>query len=231
MPKTIKQLAQDMNCSYEAVRQQVNRYRRELAGHISYLAQGQTLDDYACEFLRSKRKESPISVVNIDRNERMKELEDELRAAKDVIIRLQGEQNRRLEAENTEIKRLIAENAQQRERLTLIAENTQKAVQEAVETTRKAVEEEKDREIAQIRQEAAEDLAVAQKEKDILQNDYDQAAEALEQMRGEATQRLQEAEAAEEREHQALQKLAEKEKALQDLENRSRWQRFLDVFK
>ena len=221
MPKTIKQLAQDMNCSYEAVRQQVNRYRRELAGHISYLAQGQTLDDYACEFLRSKRKESPISVVNIDRNERMKDLEDELRAAKDVIIRLQGEQNRRLEAENTEIKRLIAENAQQRERLTLIAENTQKAVQEAVETTRKAVEEEKDREIAQIHQEASEVARRAAENEKILEGFIQDAKNELAAVQEDAQTKLSEKDAI----------IQEQEKKIQELENRSRWQRFLDVFK
>lgn len=193
MPKTIKELAQDMNCSYEAVRQQVKRYRRELSGHISYIGPAQTLDDYACDFLQQKRKESPISIVNVNRNDRMRELEDDLRAAKDTIILLQGEQNKRLEEENSEIKRLIAENAQQRERLALIEEHTQKAVQEATDALRATMDELRDQEVAKVREEAQ------------------RAAEDAERL------------------HQ--QELAVRDEKIKELESRSRWKRFLDVFK
>ena len=55
-------------------------------------------------------------------------------------------------------------------------------------------------------------LQASQEEKAALQRDYDQAAQALEQMREEAAQRLQEAEAAEERELQARREATEAQK-------------------
>ena len=69
MPKTIRELAKELNCSYEAVRKQTKRYAKELKEHIYTQHKTQYLDDYACDFIRSKRTESPVVYSRMEQDE------------------------------------------------------------------------------------------------------------------------------------------------------------------
>ena len=83
--KTIKELAKELDCSYEAVRQHVKRYQTQLSDHISYIGKSQYLDEWACNFIKSKRVESPITIQTVERHERIAELEQE---NKNLLIKI-----------------------------------------------------------------------------------------------------------------------------------------------
>lgn len=131
--KTIKELAQELDCSYEAVRQHVKRYQRQLSDHISYIGKSQYLDEWACDFIKSKRVESPITVRTVERNERITELENEnklllqqLAVVQNEMLKLKDEKHA-LELENARIALLEADN-----------EAKDKKVEEAVKTAEDA---------------------------------------------------------------------------------------------
>ena len=109
MAKTLKVLAKELNCSYEAVRKQVKRYRKELEDHIHTEHKTQYLDDYACDFLRSKRQESPVVVSRIEYDEAVELLKEKYTAALEEINRLKDEKHA-LELENARIALLEAQN-------------------------------------------------------------------------------------------------------------------------
>lgn len=75
---TIKEYANKKNVSYEAVRKQIQKYKdNELKKHIIKQNKTQYLDEYAVEFLDNRRRESPIMVVQMDKDEELKRLEVE----------------------------------------------------------------------------------------------------------------------------------------------------------
>lgn len=158
---SLKDYAAQKNISYEAVRQQVVRYKDELAGHVIRDGRQQFLDEEAVAFLDAKRQKNPVAIIQMDKDEQIEDLEDQ-------------------------VKKLLVKTAAQADRISELAEwKAENALLIAgAEQSRLA-------------------LQASQEEKAALQRDYDQAAQALEQMREEAAQRLQEAEAAEERELQA----------------------------
>lgn len=210
---TLKDYAKQHNVTYEAIRSQVNRYREQLGDHIIQEGRQQFLDDYAVAFLDDRRQKNPVVVYQQEKDEQIEQLEKEnkillakLATRNEQVLDLMQykltseEQKRALEDAKTAQERRERELDEREGQMT---QEISEAVQRASEGVRKAVEEEKDREIAQVRQKAAAELTAA--------ND------ALEQMREEAFQRLQEAEAAEERELQA-QKEAEQLRA--ELEDR-----------
>ena len=86
---TIKQLADDQHVSYEAIRKQLVRYRKELEGHIIRRKQQKLLDDYAVDFLKKRRRQSPIVVINQERTAVIDDLQAQLEQATREIISLQ----------------------------------------------------------------------------------------------------------------------------------------------
>lgn len=140
---SLKDYAKQNNISYEAVRQQVVRYKNDLAEHIIRDGRQQFLDDEAVAFLDSKRQKNPVAIIQIEKDERIEALQKELDAAKNMIIGLQEERDKlksekyTLELENAKIARLEADNEAQRGK---IAEAEQKAV-EANSEAYKAKEE------------------------------------------------------------------------------------------
>lgn len=74
---TLKEYASSKGCSYEAVRKQVNRYKKELDGHISKVGRTQYLDEDAVIFLDSKRASNPIIVLENGKDEEIKRLNEE----------------------------------------------------------------------------------------------------------------------------------------------------------
>ena len=107
---TIQELAREQNVTYEAIRKSVARYKDELEGHTIKKNRKIYLDDEGADFLRSKRRESPL--VIIDQNEK-----DELRAAREEADMLRAAllesqqkviqlQERLLSARDAEVKAL-----------------------------------------------------------------------------------------------------------------------------
>lgn len=89
MVLSLKDYARDKGISYEAVRQQVNRYKPELSGHIQKKGRTQFLDDEAIAFLDSKRQENPIILIQADKDEEIQRLQDENKALLVKIAELQ----------------------------------------------------------------------------------------------------------------------------------------------
>lgn len=94
---TIKEYAREHDVSYEAVRKQVERYKKELDKHIVKKNRTQYLDDVAVSFLNERRAEKQIIIadsgtVELEQlrieNERLKVEQDLL---KNQIINLQNE--------------------------------------------------------------------------------------------------------------------------------------------
>lgn len=221
---TFKEYAKQNHITYEAVRSQVNRYRDQLGEHIIQDGRQQFLDDYAVAFLDERRQKNPVVVYQQSKDEAIEELRKELEgayktiAAQAVMITdLQQfkiatmESRQALEDEKTAQERRERELDEREGQMAL---QISEAAQKASEDARKAVEEEKNSEIAKIRQEAAAEIAAAENEKKILEGFIQDAKEEIEAVQEEAKM-----------------KLAEKDKRIQELENRSRWQRFLDVFR
>lgn len=86
---SIKDYAKARKISYEAARQQVKRYAEELDGHIAKQNRTQYLDDYAVELLDDHRQQSPIVIVNQDRDEEIERLRVENKALLQQIAALQ----------------------------------------------------------------------------------------------------------------------------------------------
>lgn len=115
---TIKQYAKDKNVTYEAVRQQVVRYKKELDGHVFKEKRTQYLDDYAIEFLDNKRAENPVVILESGKDEEIErlskenkllllkitELQDMLLREKDNVKMLQQEKIELLEEKNKKKK-------------------------------------------------------------------------------------------------------------------------------
>lgn len=102
---TLKQFAHAEGISYEAVRKQVVKYADALDGHVVKQDRTQYLDEYAVEFLKDRRKESPIILQNVDQKEEIDQLTREIEtlrgrllSAQEKIISLQEESRPLLEA-------------------------------------------------------------------------------------------------------------------------------------
>jgi len=104
--RSIKQFAEEQNVSYEAIRRQIVKYSDELKDHIVRKNRTQYLDEWAINFLKEKRKESPIVLMNMDQNEEIEELKaqvdllkSKLLVAQDQIISLQDETKKAIESQ------------------------------------------------------------------------------------------------------------------------------------
>lgn len=120
---TIKDYAKEKNVSYEAVRKQISRYKNELNDHIVKKNRTQYLDDYAISFLNDRRKENAISIINTERTEYIKELENDNRRLYKKIELLQEQL---LEAQKMTSKTILLEsnvNTLQKENDTLKTQN------------------------------------------------------------------------------------------------------------
>ena len=74
---SIRDYAKMNNVSYEAIRQQVKRYEDELSGHIIKQNRTQYLDDAAVDILDQHRKENPVVVMEVGKDEEIKRLQEE----------------------------------------------------------------------------------------------------------------------------------------------------------
>jgi membrane protein involved in colicin uptake len=74
---SIKDYARRNNVTYEAVRKQIVRYQSDLEGHITKVNRTQYLDNEAVAFLDTKRSESPIIIVEQNKDAEIDHLKQE----------------------------------------------------------------------------------------------------------------------------------------------------------
>lgn len=161
---SLKQFADDQGISYEAVRRQVNRYSDQLSGHIikqSRVKGGQLLDQWAVDFLKERRRASPIVFQTIDQGEQIGELTAQVDSLK---AQLMSAQNKLLEAQERIIK--LQDEAKQ----MLVDHASYTALLEDNEAKTKMLQEAEEQ-LQQIQKEREEDLLAI---KD-LQDQRDQA--------------------------------------------------------
>lgn len=143
---TLRDYAKQNNISYEAVRKQVVRYKKELEGHLIKDGRQQFLDEEAVAFLDAKRQKNPVAIIQMDKDETIEELKAQLDLAKNKIIDLQEQRDklkdekRNLELENAKIVLLEAENGKKDEILEEERKTRQTAEMELTEA-RKKIEE------------------------------------------------------------------------------------------
>lgn len=75
---SLKDYAVQNNISYEAVRQQVVRYKNDLAGHVIRDGRQQLLDEEAVAFLDAKRQKNPVAIIQMDKDEQIEALEEQV---------------------------------------------------------------------------------------------------------------------------------------------------------
>lgn len=111
---SIKEYASSKNVSYEAVRKQINRYKKELTNHIQKVGRTQYLDDFAVDFLNEKRQSNPVVILEASKEEELEqlrlenkslllkvaELQEQLLKEKDSVKTLQEEKIALLEEKN-----------------------------------------------------------------------------------------------------------------------------------
>ena len=114
---TIREFADAQGISYEAVRKQVVRYSDELSGHVIRKNRTQYLDETAVEFLKERRRESPIVLQTIDQADEISRLQDQMEALKAQLV---SAQNKLLESQ---------------ERIISLQEDVQKAIEDRVKYT------------------------------------------------------------------------------------------------
>lgn len=88
--ETIKQYAVRHQVSYEAIRKQVERYQKDLEGHIFQKGKAKYLDDDAVAFLDARRRDSPVIVYEQERKEIEKALQEEVDRLRLYAIELQN---------------------------------------------------------------------------------------------------------------------------------------------
>ena len=136
---TIKQFADSQGITYEAVRRQTVRYAEELSGHVIRKGRTQYLDEKAVEFLKERRRESPIVLQTIDQGEEIGRLQEQLESLR---TQLMSAQNKLLESQERIIS--LQEEAQKaledRARYTALLEDNEakeKKLQETEEELRR----------------------------------------------------------------------------------------------
>lgn len=88
---SLKDYAAEKGISYEAVRQQVVRYKEELDPHIIRDGRQQFLDEEAVAFLDAKRQKNPVAIIQQDKNEQIEALEEQV---KQLLIKTASQADR-----------------------------------------------------------------------------------------------------------------------------------------
>lgn len=99
--KTLKEYANENHITYEAVRQQVKRYEKELINHIKKIKRTKYLDEFAIEFLDKKRVDNPVIIMEYSKDDEIKRLVGENKALLLKVASLQEQLI--LEKENVQL--------------------------------------------------------------------------------------------------------------------------------
>lgn len=135
----IKDYAKGKRVSYEAVRQQINRYREELGEHIIKKGKTQYLDDTAVAFLDEKRQSNPVIVYEHDKDVQIDELKQQNENLKSLVADLQAQI---IEKDNLVIKTqgVLLETNQQMLALEQKSDEERKQMDDLVESNRRMQE-------------------------------------------------------------------------------------------
>lgn len=150
---SLKDYAAQKNVSYEAVRQQVVRYKDELAGHVIRDGRQQLLDEDAIAFLDAKRMKNPVSIIQMDKDERIEALENQVKA----LLAKTADQADRISAlaEWKADKALLIAEAEQSKLALQAAQNERASLQHDYDQAIATIEQTR-KEALQSRQEALE---------------------------------------------------------------------------
>lgn len=111
---SLKDYAKENGVTYEAVRQQVARYKKELEGHIRKEGRTRFLDDYAVEFLQEHRLKEPIAVFqgspDAELIEALKQENEALKRQKEALYNKLVQVQEQLNREKDRTKQLLIEN-------------------------------------------------------------------------------------------------------------------------
>lgn len=116
---SIKDYAKSRKITYEAARQQVKRYEKELQGHIHRQNRTQYLDDYAVDLLDDHRQQSPVVVVNQDRDAELEQLRAENKTLLQQVAMLQDKLLTAQESAIEAAKQTVLLDAAQADKATL----------------------------------------------------------------------------------------------------------------
>ena len=100
---SLRDYAAQKGISYEAVRQQVVRYKDELEGHIIKDGRQQFLDEEAVSFLDAKRQKNPTTIIQQSKDEEL----EMLRQQKEALLVRVAEQGDKLDALHTKIEDML----------------------------------------------------------------------------------------------------------------------------
>lgn len=147
---TIKDIAKEFNCSYEAVRQQTKRYSKELAAHAYSNGRITYYDQWAVDFIDRHRNKNIVV-------EESNDIIEELQKKNEILLEKVAVQADKLAAQSEELRQndkllLEAENnkqlvAHQREQIELHQE-TMAAQQNEIEELKAQLEVERNRKLS-----------------------------------------------------------------------------------
>lgn len=192
---SLKDYAAEKGISYEAVRQQVVRYKDDLEPHIIRDGRQQFLDEEAVAFLDAKRQKNPVAIIQQDKNEQIEDLEEQV---KQLLIKTAAQADR-----ISELAQWKADNAvaiAQAHQMQLLLDNAQRDVKllEGFVADAKA-------EIAVLSEEKNREAEIASEARENVQKAIQEAQEASERAhRIEERNRILEEYAAACREYNAL---------------------------
>lgn len=146
---TLRDYAKQNNISYEAVRKQVVRYQDELAEHLIKDGRQQFLDEEAVAFLDARRQKNPVAVIQIEKDEKIEQLEYEnkillqqLVTVQDTLLKEKEKTDALLAEKKGEIALLEADNEAARQMAAKAEKNAQEAAKRLSEE-QKQFEDEK----------------------------------------------------------------------------------------
>lgn len=136
---SLKDYAKTHHISYEAVRKQVARYKKDLEGHLIKDGRQQFLDEEAVAFLDAKRAKNPVAIINISKDEALEAVKGKYTSLLEAHTALQAkmdelqQENYRLASENAKIALLEADNEAARLKVQETEKIAQKTAQELTE--------------------------------------------------------------------------------------------------
>ena len=113
---SIKDYAKNHGISYEAVRQQLIRYREDLKDHVIKDGRQQYLDEEAVAFLDGRRQKNPVAVIFQDKDDMI----DQLRAEKEKLLVMMAAKSEKIESLYGQLQELQAKQLQAAEERKLL---------------------------------------------------------------------------------------------------------------
>lgn len=171
---SLKDYAAQNNISYEAVRQQVVRYKEDLEAHIIRDGRQQFLDEEAVAFLDNKRQKNPVAIIQQSKDDAI----EELRGERDqLLLKIAAQADRISELAQWKADNAVAIAAAGQTQLLL---DTTRAELDQVKLDNAA----KDAEMEQARQEAAAQAEDLRRQLDQERAEREAVEEQLRAMKG-----------------------------------------------